>query len=111
MRIIAVILLIVGLGLSAIGGYGYFFSADYERCARYNAAAEEKLKEARAAQGTPREAATMEEARLEVDSATRACRDARGTAQWTMLVGLGGVAAIIISVVLIFASTKRSASA
>lgn len=107
MKIIAVILLIVGLGLSALGGYGYFFSADYERCDRYNALAEEKLKEARAAQGTPREAATMEEARLEVDSATRACRDAKGTQQWTMLVGLGGITAVIVSVVLLVISRKR----
>ena len=109
MKIIAVILLIAGLGGSALGGYGYFFSADYEVCQRYNAAAEEKLNEARAAQGTPGEAALIEEARLEVDSAARACRNAKGTQQWTMLVGLGGLTAIIVSVVLLVIPRKRGA--
>ena len=32
MKIIAVILLVVGIGLSALGAYGYFFSGDQERC-------------------------------------------------------------------------------
>ena len=109
MKIIAIILLVAGIGLSAVGAYGYFFSEDYELCKRNSSIAEQRLNEARAAQGTPREAALLEEARLEVDSAEWACRNARRTQQWTMLVGLGGIAAIIVSVALLVISRKRRA--
>lgn len=106
MKIIAVILLVLGIGLSALGA-GFFFSSDNEVCQSYNSAADEKLKEASAAQGTPREAALVEEARLEVDSAERACRNARRTQQSAMLTAPGGLAAIIVSIVLLVVSRKR----
>jgi hypothetical protein len=107
MKIIAVILLIVGIGLSAVGTYGFFFSADYEDCQRATSMAEEKLNEARAAQGTSREAALTEEARIEVDSEERLCRNARWTWQSALLLGLGGLTAIIVSVLLLVISRKR----
>jgi hypothetical protein len=75
MKIIAVVLLVLGIALSALGA-GFLFSSDYERCQRLNSDAEQRLSEASAAQGTPREGQLMEEARLEVDSAERACRNA-----------------------------------
>jgi hypothetical protein len=106
MKIIAVILLIIGIGLSALGGYGYFFSDDYEQCRRSSLMAEEKLNEARAAQGTSREAALIKDARIEVDSQEFNCRNAKRTEQWTMLVGLGGLAAIIVSLVVLVIRRK-----
>jgi Flp pilus assembly protein TadB len=107
MKIIAVILLVLGIGLCAVGAYGYLFSSDYEQCQRQSALAAEKLKEARAAQGTPREAALIEEARLEVDSEQQLCRYWRQTQQSALLFGLGGVVAIIVSVLLLVISRKR----
>jgi hypothetical protein len=106
MKIIAVILLVLGIGLSVLGA-GFLFSSDYERCQRLNSDAEQRLSEARAAQGTPSEAELMEDARLEVDSAERACRNAKRTQQSAMLTGPGGLVAIIASAVLLFVSRKR----
>ena len=106
MKIIAVILLFVGIGLSVTGGYGYFFSEDYEQCQRAGSVAEAKLKEARAAQGTSAEAALIKEARMETDSQEFYCRNAKWTQQWTMLAGLSGLAAIFVSVVLLVISRK-----
>lgn len=106
MKIIAVILLVLGIALSALGA-GLLFSSDYERCQRYNSEAERRLSEARAARGTPTEGQLMEEARLEVDSAERACRNAKRTQQSAMLTGPVGLTAIIVSVILLFISQKR----
>ena len=108
MKIIAAILLVVGIGLGVLSA-GYFFSEDSELCQRSNSLAEQKLNEARAAQGTSRGAALMQEARLEVDSAEWACRNARRTQQSALFSGLGGLTAIIVSVVLLVISRKRTA--
>ncbi|MCM3872852.1 MAG: hypothetical protein ND895_19400 [Pyrinomonadaceae bacterium] len=106
MKIIAVIVLVLGIGLSALGA-GFLFSSDSEVCQSYNRAAEEKLREADAARGTPREAELINEARMEVDSAERACRNAKRTQQSAMLAGPGGLAAIIVAVLLLVMSGKR----
>jgi hypothetical protein len=106
MKIIAVIVLVLGIGLTALGA-GFFFSADYEDCKRATAMAEEKLNEARAAEGTPREAELIKEARLEVDSQEFSCRNAKRTQQSALLAGPGGLAAIVVSVVLLVISRKR----
>ena len=106
MKIIAVILLVLGIGLCAVGAYEYFFSADYEQCQRQSTTAAEKLNEARAAQGTPRETALTKEARLEVDSEERLCRYWKQTQQSALLLGLGGCGAIIVSVLLLVVSRK-----
>ena len=108
MKIVAVILLILGIGLTVLGA-GYLFSSDGEVCQRYDAAAKEKLAEAQAAQGTPKEKALMEEARMEVDSAERACRNARSTRQTGLLTGPGGLVAIVVAGVLLVFSRKRKA--
>ena len=50
MKIGAVILLVLGIGLSAVGAYGYFLSSDYVRCTTQSSIAKEKLNEASAAQ-------------------------------------------------------------
>ena len=109
MKIIAVILLVVGIGLCALGSYAYFFSEDFTQCERATARAEQRLNEARAAQGTPREAEAISEARMEVNSQEFHCRNARGTQQMAMLMVLGGLAAIIVSVILLVISRKRRA--
>ena len=109
MKVIAVILFAVGLVLSSLSAYAYFFTADIQNCERSSALAEERLAEARAAMGTPREAALMQEVRLEVDSAERACRQSRQTRQSAMLAGLGGLVPVIVSIVLLLMSRKRRA--
>ena len=108
-KVIAVVLLLAGVGLGALAAYGYFLSEDHTRCQRFNSAAQAKLDEARAAQGTPREAALVAEAREEGGVAEVACRNARQTQQNAMLMGLGAVVAIIASVVLLATSRKRTA--
>jgi hypothetical protein len=107
MKVIAIVLLILGIGLCAVGAYGYFFSSDYEECRRQSSVTGEKLNEARAAQGTPREAALTEEARLEVDSEERLCRYWKQTQQSAMLLALGGFASISGSFLLLTISRKR----
>ncbi len=109
MKIIAVILLVVGLGLSALGAYGYFFSGDQESCQSLRSEALELFNQALAAEGTPKGAALAEEARGVSGVADVACRNARQTQQSALLAGLGGLAAIIVSVVLLVISRKRTA--
>ena len=108
-KIISVALLVGGIGLSALSVYVYFFSEDFRQCERTTSEAERKLNEARAAQGTPREAEAVSEARMAVDSQTFWCGHARQTQQSVMLMGLGGLALIIVSVVLLVSSRKRTA--
>jgi len=106
MKIIAVIVLVLGIGLSVLGA-GFLLSSDNEVCQSYNRAAEEKLREADAAHGTPREAELIEEARMEVDSAERACRNAKRTQQSAMVAGPGGLAAIGLSILLLILAGRR----
>jgi hypothetical protein len=102
-KIIAVVLLVVGVGLGALGAYGYFFSEAQERCDKAaDKAAERMIAVART--GSVSEELRRESERLEVE-----CENARQTRQRGMLMGLGGVASIIISVVLLFIARKRTA--
>ena len=109
MKIIAVILLVVGIGLSALGTYGYFFSEDQQHCLNLRSEAVELFKQAQAAEGTPKELALAEEAREVSGVADVACRNARQTQQSVLMLGLGGLAAIIVSVALLVISGKRKA--
>lgn len=108
-KVIAVVLLLAGIGLGALGGYEYFFSSDQERCERFRSRAVELFDQARAAEGTPKGAALAEEARSESAVADVACENASQTRQRAMLMGLGGFASIIISVVLLVVSRKGKA--
>jgi hypothetical protein len=108
-KIIAVVLLLVGVGLIALGAYSYFFSGDQERCLRYRREAVEQFDQARAAEGTARGAALAEEARGTSAVADVACRNASQTRQNAMLMGLGGVVSIIASAVLLAVSRRRAA--
>ena len=107
MKIIAVILLIVGLGCGALGAYGYLFSEDQGRCLSFRSEAEQLFKKALAAEGTPSGAALAKEAREVSEVADVACRNARQTQQSVLLAGLGGFTAIIVSLVLLIISRKR----
>ncbi|GEM_PF-5322961 len=107
MKISVVILLIVGLILSAFAGYGYFFSEDEAQCQIATSRAAEKLKEANAALGTVGEPDLLEEARMEVNSQEFWCRNLKRTQQQAMLVGLGGIIAFVGGLVLLLAARKR----
>ncbi len=108
MKLTAIILLIVGLAIGTFGGYVYLFSGDYEECSRAKAMAEEKLSAARAARGAETEAALIREARIENDSQEFWCRNAARTEQWSLLSGLGGLAAIIVSGSMLIIARKRA---
>ena len=109
MKIIAVVLLLAGLGLGALATYGYFFSDDYARCERYRSQAVSQLQQAQAAEGTARGAALLEEARGSSAVADVACRNASQTRQSAMLGIAGGLALIVVSLVLLFVGRKRRA--
>ena len=109
MKVIAVILLLAGIGRGGLGVYGYYFSEDQARCDRYFAEAQRKVKAVEAAAGTPEEAALTAEAREELAVTETACGNAKQTRQNGMLMGLGGLISIIISVVLMIISRKRAA--
>ena len=61
MKMVALILLVVGIGLSGTGVYLSYFIEEQTTCPRYLSEAETKLSAAKAAAGTPREAALKEE--------------------------------------------------
>ena len=108
-KLIAVALLVVGIGLGAIGAYKYFFNEDQERCLRSTDRAIELFNQAAAATGTSRGRELLEEFSRENAVVEVTCRNASQTRRRAMLMGLGGVASIIISVVLLFISRKRTA--
>ena len=107
MKIIAVILLAVGIGLGGLGTYGYFFSEDRARCQTLRSEALALSEQALAAEGTPKGAALSQEARETSGVADVACKNASQTQQTVLMTGLGGIAAIIVSVVLLIISRKR----
>lgn len=110
MKIIAVILLVLGIGLSALGAYGYFFSEDQQRCQSLRSEALDLFNQARAAEGTSRGAALAKEARGVSEVADIACRNATRTQQTVRLLGLSGFAAVIVSVLLLVISRRRGKS-
>ena len=107
MKIIAVILMLVGIGLGSLSLYGYFFSEDQGRCESLRSEALALFEQARVAEGTPKGAALAEEARETSGVAEVACRNASQSQQSMLMLGLGGVVALIVSVLLIFISRKR----
>ena len=108
-KIIAVVLLVVGIGLGALGVYGYFFGEDNARCQRFRSEAVRLYEQALAAEGTPRGAELEQQARVQSAVADSACRNAGQTQQKSMFMGLGGLASIIAAAVLLVMSRKRTA--
>lgn len=90
MKMVALILLVVGIGLSGTGVYLSYFIEEHATCPRYLSEAETKLSAAKAAAGTPREAALKEEASIAMAGAESVCSYAKQIKQNGMLMMLGG---------------------
>jgi len=108
MKIIAVILLVVGIGVIGTGVYLSYFIEEQTTCPRYLSEAERKSSAARAAAGTPREAALREEASIAMSGAESVCSYARQSKQNGMFMMLGGLISIIASVALLIFSRRAS---
>lgn len=106
-KIITFVLLIVGLGLGTLAVYGYFLSAEHARCRRLNTAAQVKIDELKAAQGTPKAIELWPKAREESDFAELVCRNALQRKQSAIFMALGGGAAVVLGGVLLISSRKR----
>jgi hypothetical protein len=108
-KVVAVILLLVGIGLVGLSAFGFLFSEDRAQCNRLRAEAMQKLNEAIAAEGTPREAELLKDARTMSETADMICGYARQFYQKMTLAGLGGLVSIIVAIVLLVLSRKRTA--
>ena len=107
-KLVAVILLVAGIGLIGTGVYLSYFIEEQTTCPRYLSDAERKSSAAKAAAGTPREAALKEEASIAIAGAESVCSYARQSKQNGMFMMLGGVISIIASVVLLIFSRRAS---
>lgn len=105
-KIIALILLVAGIGLSGAGAYLYYLSEAHTECATYQSEAVRKLKAAQAAAGTPSGKALQEDASIAMAGAESVCLYAKQCKQNGMLMGIGGLIAIIISVALLTVSNN-----
>ncbi len=105
-KIVAVILLVVGIGLTGTGVYLSYFMEEQTTCGRYLADAERKSSAAKAAAGTPGEAALKEEASIALAGAASVCGYARQSKQNGMLMILGGLGSIIAAVALLLLSRR-----
>lgn len=108
MKVVAVVLLVVGIGLTVTGVYLGYFIEEQTTCGRYLSNAERKLSAAKAAAGTPGEAALKEEASIAMSGAESVCSYARQSKQNGMLMMLGGLISIIASVGLLIVSRRAS---
>jgi hypothetical protein len=107
-KIIAVILLAVGVGLVGAGAYLSYFIEEQATCGRYRADAERKSIAATAAAGTPKEAALKEEAGIATSGAEGVCGYARQSKQNGMLMMSGGLVSILASVALLIFARQAS---
>ncbi len=107
-KVVAVILLVVGIGLIGTGVYLSYFIDEQTTCARYLSEAERKLTAAKAAAGTPAEKALKEEASIAMSGAESVCSYAKQSKQNGMLMMLGGLISIIASVALLIVSRRAS---
>lgn len=105
-KIVAVILLVVGIGLIGTGIYLSYFIEEQTTCSRYLSEAERKSSAAKAAAGTPGEAALKEEANIAMSGAESVCGYARQSKQNGMLMMVGGLIAIVVSIALLIFSRR-----
>lgn len=108
MKIIAILLLVAGIGLGGGGLYLYSFAPEHKDCATYAANARTKSIAAQAAAGTPRAEALRSEASDALAGAESVCEYSRHSRQNGMLMGIGGMLSIVISIGLLFASRKKN---
>ena len=106
LKIIAVLLLVVGIALTGLSAYSYFNNEDKARAESYTAEQEKLLVEAHRAEGTPRERELMREYEEGKGVTELAWENARRTSRTTMLGAAGGLALMIVSLVII--SRKRT---
>jgi hypothetical protein len=107
-KIVAVILLVAGIGLAGMGIYQSYFIEEQATCGKYLSDAKSKSNLAQAAAGTPKEAALKEEASIAMSGAESVCGYARQSRQTGMLMLSGGLISIIVSVVLLVVSRRAS---
>jgi uncharacterized membrane protein len=106
-KIVAVILLVAGFGLIATGVYLSYFIEEQTTCGRYLSDAERKLSAAKAAAGTPGEAALKSDASDALAGAQTVCQIARQSKQNGMLMMVSGLISIIASVALLIFRVGR----
>jgi hypothetical protein len=107
-KLVAVILLVAGIGLIGTGVYLSYLIEEQTTCGRYLSDAQRKSAAATAAAGTPSEAALKEEASIAMSGAESVCSYARQSKQNGMFMMLGGVISIIASVALLIVSRRVS---
>lgn len=100
-KLVAVILLVVAIGLIGTGGYLSYFIEEQTTCPRYLSDAERKLTTAKAAAGSPQEAAAKEDASVAMAGAESVCGYAKQSKQNGMFLMLGGLISIAASFVLL----------
>jgi hypothetical protein len=108
MKVVAVILLVAGIGLGGFGVWQYYLRETQSLCRVKTAGAMRKLIAARAAAGTPQAKQLTEDANTAVVGAQSECEFARSCKQDGMLLGSGALVSIIISIVLLIVSRRAS---
>jgi hypothetical protein len=108
LKIVATLLLVGGIALSALAAYGLLYNEDLANANRYAAEQSKLLAEAFSAKGTPRERALMKEYEDGKGVTELARTHARRTTQSAMLGAGGGLALIVVSVVMLIVSRKRT---
>jgi Tfp pilus assembly protein PilV len=105
-RIIAMLLLVVGIALTGLSAYGYFYSEDKSHALQLESEQAKLLAEAFRAKGTPRERELMKEYEEGKGVTELARQHARQTSQTIMLAAGGGL--VLMAVSLIILSRKRT---
>lgn len=106
LRIIAILIAIAGMGLGALGAYGYLNNEDQARANGYAAEQDRLLAEAARNQGTPKERELMKEYEEGKGVTDMARNHARQTTQTAMLALGGGVVLIVVSLIILMVSKK-----
>lgn len=108
LKIIAMLLLVVGIALAGLSAYAFFNNEDQASAEQYAGEQQKLLAEAFRAKGTPRERELMREYEEGKDVTELAWKHARQTSQTIMLLAGGGLALIVVSLIII--SRKRTSA-
>ena len=108
MKVVAVILLVIGIGLGGFGVWQYYLREAQNLCRAKTTGALTKLIAARAAVGTPQAKKLTEDAQTAVVGAQSDCEFAKSCGQDGMLLGAGALVSIIVSIGLLIVSRRAS---
>jgi CHASE3 domain sensor protein len=108
LRIIAILIALGGIMLGVLGAYTYLNNEDQARANRYAAEQQRLLAEAARAQGTPKERELMKEYEDGKGVTDLARNQARQTTQTAILATGGGLALIVVSLVTLMISRRRT---